>query len=499
MRFNERPLRKACLGHGVILVLALMWASCAPKQQVAVRQPAAGPPARTQAEVQAAQRAAPPSMDPSLIQREIQRRRDALSAARGRLEQSPGAGARGDQMALDSWIRATEEQVARLEAMRKELQGLPPATDASERAKRSQRMAEQLLECLALAPLDPPIPVTEARPRVKEETRVSWDILRSDYARGDCAAVLQEYRAVTGSHSGVAVPADVQLKRALCLSRSAKRREAIEVLEKLLAGGDQLVDIQQIQYHVANWLFEEGELDKAAQRYQSVLEGGAERDRWADLAKLRVEQIRLRKGEGLSPQPVERPREPTSGASLGGTSPAGSVANEKPPMPRPSGPETHERPSGPAAGPAPGEPPKSSAKPAEPGVSSSKTTETGSQEVQLAKVQEAQRLLEGEKYEEAIRAFQEVEGTDLEPQVKKGIQEAQDRYADKRRREAASLVLKAHGETPSGNRKALLVQALQILQETNARYPGNKHASKIEQNIKDVTQQIRKMDPEFRP
>ncbi|MGQ9655599.1 MAG: hypothetical protein ACUVXD_16190, partial [Thermodesulfobacteriota bacterium] len=83
--------------------------------------------------------------------------------------------------------------------------------------------------------------------------------------------------------------------------------------------------------------------------------------------------------------------------------------------------------------------------------------------------------------------------------VKKGIQEAQDRYADKRRREAASLVLRAHGETPSGNRKALLLQALQILQETNASYPSNKHASKIEQNIKDVIQQIRKMDPEFNP
>lgn len=497
MRFKERPLWKSCFGHGAIFALALTWASCAPKQQVALRQPAAGPSVRTPAEAHAAQRAAAPAIDLSRIQGEIQRRREAISAARGRLEQSSGAG--GDRTALDSWIRATEEQVARLEAMRKELQGLPPAPDASQRAKRSQRVAEQLLECLALAPLEPPLPAQEARARVKEETRVSWDILRSDYARGDCAAVLQEYRAVTGNHTGVAVPADVQLKRALCLSRSGKRREAIQVLEKLLAGGDQLVDIQQIHYHVANWLFEEGELDKAAQRYQSVLEGGSERDRWADLAKLRIEQIRLRRGEGIPRQPLERPAEPASGASVGGSSPAGSIGNERPPMSRPTGPEARERPLGAPTGPAPGEPPKPSVQPAEQGVFPSKTAEPGPQEVQLAKVQEAQRLLEGEKYEEAIRVFQEVEGSDLEPQVRKGIQEAQDRYADKRRREAASLVLKAHGETPSGNRKALLVQALQILQETNARYPSNKHASKIEQNIKDVIQQIRKMDPEFRP
>ncbi len=479
------------------MALGLMWASCAPKQQVAVRQPAAGPPGRPPAEVQAAQRAAPASVDPSVIQREIQRRRDALSTAKGRLEQSSGSAGKGEQMALDSWIRATEEQVARLEAMRKELQALPPATDASERAKRSQRLAEQLLECLALAPLDPPMPAPEARPRLKEETRVSWDILRSDYARGDCAAVLQEYRAVTGAHSGVAVPADVQMKRALCLSRSGKRREAIQVLEKMLAGEDQLVDVQQAQYHVANWLFEEGELEKAAQRYQSVLEGGAERDRWADLAKLRIEQIRLRKGEGIPPQPAGRPMEPTAVAPVGGSSPEGGVGNEKRPMPRPPVPGAQERPPGAPPGPAQGEPPKPSVQPAEPAASPSKGTEPGFQEVQLAKVQEAQRLLEGERYEEAIRAFQEVEGADLEPQVKKGIQEAQDRYAEKRRREAASLVLKAHGETPSGNRKALLVQALQILQETNARYPNNKHAAKIEQNIKDVTQQIRKMDPDF--
>jgi len=484
----------------LILVAMAISASCAPKQPVAVRPPAASPPARASTEVQASQRPAAPSIDPSSIQREIQRRRDALSFAKGRLESYPPGGAGRDQKALESWISATEQQVARLEAIRKEIQGTSPATDPSGRARGSERLAAQLLECLALESLEPPVPVQEARVRVKEETKVSWDILRSDYAKGDCAAVLQEYRSVTGAHSGVFVPADVELKRALCLSRSGKRKEAIQVLETLLASGDHLVDTHQIEYHLANWLFEEGELDRAGQRYQSLLEGGTERDRWADLARLRMEQIRLRRGEAApAAQPIEKPQKPAVAAQPAAPEAQGKVVNEKPPLSGAPAPEGHGGPVKQSAGPAPGEPSHPPGQTSEPAPLSSKPAEPGFQEMQLARVQEAQRLLDGEKYEEAIRVFQQVEGADLDPQVKKGIQEAQDRYADKRRREAASLVLKAHGETPSGNRKALLVQALQILRETNERYPGNKYASKIEQNIQDVTEQIRKMDPEFRP
>jgi outer membrane protein assembly factor BamD (BamD/ComL family) len=120
------------------------------------------------------------------------------------------------------------------------------------------------------------------------------------------------------------------------------------------------------------------------------------------------------------------------------------------------------------------------------------------QEVQIARLQEAQRLLENEKYEEAIQAYQGVQGVDFEPQARKGIQEAQDRYAEKRRRDAASLVLKAR-EEGGGNRKANLLKALEILQDTNKRYPNNRYAPKIDQNIQDVIGQVRAIDPGFRP
>jgi outer membrane protein assembly factor BamD (BamD/ComL family) len=115
----------------------------------------------------------------------------------------------------------------------------------------------------------------------------------------------------------------------------------------------------------------------------------------------------------------------------------------------------------------------------------------------LARLQEAQKLLEEERYEEAIVAFGQVEAQEYREQASKGIQEAQDRYAEKRRKEAAALVLKAREETGQA-RKASLLKALEILEETNRRYPNNRYAAKIQQNINDVIGQIRAIDPGFR-
>jgi hypothetical protein len=39
---------------------------------------------------------------------------------------------------------------------------------------------------------------------------------------------------------------------------------------------------------------------------------------------------------------------------------------------------------------------------------------------------------------------------------------------------------------------------LEILEETNKRYPNNRYAGKIQQNINDVIGQIRAIDPGFR-
>jgi outer membrane protein assembly factor BamD (BamD/ComL family) len=130
--------------------------------------------------------------------------------------------------------------------------------------------------------------------------------------------------------------------------------------------------------------------------------------------------------------------------------------------------------------------------------SGQRPAEQPGQEGQSARLQEAQRLLDNDRYEEAIEAFQKVEGPEQSAQARKGIQEAQDRYAEKRRREAAALVLKAR-EEGGANRKANLVKALEILQDANKRYPNNRYAPKIDQNIQDVVGQVRAIDPSFRP
>jgi tetratricopeptide (TPR) repeat protein len=331
---------------------------------------------------------------------------------------------------------------------------------------------------------------------VTEETKVVWDPIRSAYSKGDCVWAIQEHEAMSKAHPGALVPTDIEVIRGICFGRTGRRQDAIRVLDPLLAGGQaQTVDAQQIQYLVANWLFEEGQLDRAGERYQALLESNRERDRWAELAKLRLEQIRLRRGE-TGPSPA-LPPEQAPGAATG--APPREAAPEMAPgerpsfaLPPPQAPDPVTRPSGsPAASPATVPAPPDQA----PG---GKPPEPSAQEVQTARLREAQQLLEAEKYEEAIQAYMRVEGPESEAQARKGIQEAQDRYAEKQRRDAASLVLKAR-EEGSANRKANLVKALEILQETNKRYPNNKYAPKIQQNIQDVIGQIRAIDPGFRP
>jgi thioredoxin-like negative regulator of GroEL len=116
-----------------------------------------------------------------------------------------------------------------------------------------------------------------------------------------------------------------------------------------------------------------------------------------------------------------------------------------------------------------------------------------------AKLLEGKQFIDNEQYEEAVIAYQTLLGTEYDTLAQEGIQLAQDLYAEQHRREAASLVLKAHEDSDMASRKGLLVQALRMLQDINVRYPGNKYAAKVQQNIKDVVEQIQGMDPSFDP
>ncbi len=463
------------------LLLVVLLVACEFKRPVT--PPPAGPPGQPGAPGAREVAAAP---DPGLLEKEIQRRQTAVANAR-----KARAGLTKERQALlDGWTLAVEDEAKRLREIQDEMRGLPSTNDPAERARRSQRLAARLLECVALDPLEPPVGMPV---RLTEETRVSWEPLRAAYGKGDCAAVAREYEGMGKAHPGAPAPAEIDAMRAVCLGRTGKRQEAIRILEPLLKG-PQAMDTQQLQYLLANWLYEEGQLDRSGERYQALLEGSKERDRWSDLAKIRLEQIRLRTGEA-SPGPLAAgPPDTRPAPGLGPQGEDQPLVTVAPPgaLPTPQIPLPERLPE-----PAPGTPPGVT----QPGVAPppQKAVETSPQELHTARLQEAQRLLDSEKYEEAIQAFQGLQGTPMEEQAQKGVQDAQDRYAEKRRREAADLVLKARDEKNAANRKAHLVRALGILQDTNGRYPNNRYAAKIQQNIQDVTGQIRAVDPGFRP
>lgn len=418
-----------------------------------------------------------PPLDPSVIDQEIQRRKKALELARDQLDQIPPG---PEKEPLASWIRVLEQQMRRLESLRETLVGWSSSAEPEVADGMNERVAALLLECLTLDPLKPPEATATAPPSITEETRLSWEPVRSAYGQGDCTEALAKYEALSRTHPLALIPADVQILRALCLGRAGNRQEAIQILEPLLLGQAHLVDAQYLQYLLANWLFQEGLLDRADVTYRSLLEGIKERNRWADLADLRLLQIRLRLGESAPAGPTLASAEPQIGKfpKTEPSSEAGPSAERKlstgPPFLQGEG-ETSEQPPSMAS--------------ATPSI----------MEARAARLEEAQRLLESERYGQAIAAFQDLLGTEYETLAQEGIQQTQDRYAEKRRREAADLVLKAHNETKRGKRKDLLVQALGILSDTNNQYPGNRYAAKIDKNIRDVVAQIQGIDPDFQP
>jgi tetratricopeptide (TPR) repeat protein len=291
---------------------------------------------------------------------------------------------------------------------------------------------------------------------------------------------LQRLEALRKEHPEALVPQDVQVIQALCLGRSERRSEAIAVLERLLLSEARLLDTQYLQYTLANWYFEEGLLDRAEKTYTSLLMSSQERSRWAELASIRLEQIRLKQGPGAalaSEAPMRPGTAPRTSSTEQVLPPSGGVpvssSQETLPQEETSGEEFP--------------PPKE--------VASVPTI----LDLRASRLEEAKGLLENEHYEEAIAAFQSLLGTEYDAQAQEGIQEAEDRYAQKRRKEAAVLVLKARREGDLGKRKDLLVRAWEILRETVARYPGNRYAERIRRNMEDVLLQIREIDPAYEP
>jgi len=107
----------------------------------------------------------------------------------------------------------------------------------------------------------------------------------------------------------------------------------------------------------------------------------------------------------------------------------------------------------------------------------------------------AVNLLDSQRYDIAISAFEALLGTEYEDQAKIKIKEAANQAASQMRKEAASLFIRA-GKTPDfEQKKQILVASHALLNEILIKYPQTDLLDKVQQNIAILEEQIERIDP----
>ncbi len=118
------------------------------------------------------------------------------------------------------------------------------------------------------------------------------------------------------------------------------------------------------------------------------------------------------------------------------------------------------------------------------------------QEMELTEQWDAAVLLmDSQRFDLAISAFEILMGTDYEEQAAIKIVEAANLAAGQMRKEAASLFIRA-GKTPDiEKKKELLLDSHRMLNEILVKFPQTDLLDKVHQNVAILEEQIRKIDP----
>ena len=118
------------------------------------------------------------------------------------------------------------------------------------------------------------------------------------------------------------------------------------------------------------------------------------------------------------------------------------------------------------------------------------------QEMELAEQWEAAvNLLDSQRFDIAISAFEALMGTEYEERATAKIVESANLAAGRMRKEAASLFIRAGKSPDFEQKKELLVASHRLLNQILARYPQTDLLDKVNQNIAILEEQIRKFDP----
>jgi len=107
----------------------------------------------------------------------------------------------------------------------------------------------------------------------------------------------------------------------------------------------------------------------------------------------------------------------------------------------------------------------------------------------------AVHLMDSQRFDEAIIAFETLMGTEYEEKATIKIVETANMAAGQMRKDAASLFIRA-GRTPDIEKKEeLLLDSLKMLNEIVVKFPQTDLLDKVNQNIAILEEQIRKIDP----
>ncbi|MFC1844481.1 tol-pal system YbgF family protein [Thermodesulfobacteriota bacterium] len=107
----------------------------------------------------------------------------------------------------------------------------------------------------------------------------------------------------------------------------------------------------------------------------------------------------------------------------------------------------------------------------------------------------AVNLMDSQRFETAISAFEAFTGTEYEKEAAIKIVEAANLAAGQMRKEAASLFVRANKTLNIESKKQLFLDSYEILNEIVITFPQTDLLDKVYQNISIVEEQIKKIDP----
>ncbi len=107
----------------------------------------------------------------------------------------------------------------------------------------------------------------------------------------------------------------------------------------------------------------------------------------------------------------------------------------------------------------------------------------------------ANNLFDSRRYDEAIEGFKMLLGTEYEANARLKIEKATNLAAAAKRKKAATFFINAVKTSDYEQKKELLLNSRQLLQEILINYPGATIIDKVTQNLKTVEEHIIKFDP----